>query len=158
MALRAIDVAGVLAVLSLAVFGVSKLSTVQAVPVALFCFLYSLTSKKRRAVRELYDGTSAWRTAVNKWRSAAEEWEVSAMEWQATAKIHEDRAVEAEAQLEAIDSVNEDDWENGEAATWVAEIRNGKSLADCVKDGMVTQEAHEEAYFGGADPLGESGG
>ncbi len=46
----------------------------------------------------------------------------------------------AEEQLKAIDSINEDDWESGEAAAWVCKIRSGLPI-----DGMVTQEDWEQA-------------
>ena len=53
------------------------------------------------------------------------------------------RAEDAERQLDLIDQINEDDWESGEAASWVAKIRSGQPL-----DGMVTQEQYEASYFG----------
>jgi hypothetical protein len=51
------------------------------------------------------------------------------------------------AQLDAIDAISEDDWENGQAASWVCRIRNGETLDDLVKDGMKTQDTLEERYF-----------
>ena len=49
--------------------------------------------------------------------------------------VQRECAKKAEAQLEAIDSISERDWMDGEAVTWVYKIRNGEPL-----DGMVKQE------------------
>jgi hypothetical protein len=51
------------------------------------------------------------------------------------------RADGAEAQLNAIDALPEDVWENGEAAAWVCEIRNGNL------DGLPTQASYEEDFI-----------
>ncbi len=51
------------------------------------------------------------------------------------------RAEVAERKLDLICDINEDDWEDGEAASWVHKIMCGESL-----DGMVTQEQLEESY------------
>jgi len=59
-----------------------------------------------------------------------------------------DKLKEATDQLHAIEAINEDDWENGKAATWVHRIRNGETLEALVKDGMETQDALEERFCG----------
>ncbi len=48
-------------------------------------------------------------------------------------------------QLVAIDAINEDDWENGEAASWVNMIRNGVTMEDLRAAGMRTQQEHEQS-------------
>ena len=53
----------------------------------------------------------------------------------------------AQAKLDAISDINENDWEDGSAASWVARIMSGETIEALVKDGMVTQEAHEDAFF-----------
>jgi hypothetical protein len=63
------------------------------------------------------------------------------------AKTYVTRRDEAWAQLAAIDAINEDDWENSPAASWVTRIRTGETLGSLVCDGMVTQEAFEDAFF-----------
>lgn len=62
----------------------------------------------------------------------------------AKAKALRESRDKAKAKLDAIADINEDDWQNGEAASWVTRIMAGESIEQLVKDGMVTQEAYED--------------
>jgi hypothetical protein len=53
----------------------------------------------------------------------------------------------AKAKLDAICDINEDDWDDCQAAIWVTEIiAGGKTINELVAMGMVTQEAYEESF------------
>jgi hypothetical protein len=53
----------------------------------------------------------------------------------------------AQAKLDAICDINENDWDDGSAASWVSRIMNGETVEALVKDGMVTQEMYEDSCF-----------
>lgn len=46
------------------------------------------------------------------------------------------------AQLDAIDSISEEAWEDGTAVDWIAKIRSGHDLT-----GLPTQEEYEDRAF-----------
>lgn len=62
----------------------------------------------------------------------------------------------AQAKLDAIHDINEEDWEDGSAASWVTRIMAGESVDDLVKDGMETQDALEQRFCS-FDPLAMKG-
>jgi hypothetical protein len=62
----------------------------------------------------------------------------------------------AQSKLDAISDINEEDWEDGSAASWVTRIMAGESIEDLVKDGMETQDALEERFCS-FDPLAAKG-